>query len=99
MSVRDLKVQFKNSMLIIEQIKNDEWEFSGGYPFDFKSGFTCYTASRDGVTLWVANGAYGCRIENKPWVLGIFGVLVWLFAAQSRVYKLESEKKRRPHEL
>lgn len=91
--------EFKNALAIIKQIKNNEWEFTGRYPYDFKPHFTCFTAERNGVELWVANGVFSCGIRDKPWQLKGFGVLVWCFAAKKRVKELESKMKRKPEDL
>ena len=91
--------KLKNALAIIKQIKNNEWEFKGHYPYEFRSYFKCYTAERKGVVLWVANGALACGIRDRYWDMGFFGVLVWFFAARKKVKELERIKKRKPHDL
>lgn len=97
--MKTLIQQFKNAMAIIRQIKADEWEFKGFYEYEFKANFTCFTAERKNVELWVANGAFFCQINNKPWELGIFGVLVWFCGAAKRKKALEKKMHRKPSDL
>lgn len=91
--------QYRNAMTIIEQMKRGEWEFTGWYPFDRRPGFECYTANRDGVELWVANGGFFCGIRDKPWELGVFGHLVWHFGAKQRKRTLERKMRRQPSDM
>ena len=91
--------KLRNALAIIKQIKAGEWEFSGHYPYIFKPYFRCYTAKRKNVELWVGNGAFSCGIRNKPHELGIYGILVWFFAARKEVKKLERENYKKTSDL
>ena len=95
-NMNELLVQYKNASKIIKQIELGEWEFTGHYPFDFEPRFTCFTAKRKGVELWVVNGGGNCHIRDKPWILGIFSHLVWHMGAKQRVRELEEAKRRKP---
>lgn len=92
--------QIKNAFLIIKQIKQGEWEFKGMYEYSFSPHFKCYTAHREGLDLWVANGAWACGIRDQRWQLGALGGrLVWYLAARIEVKKLERRMKRKPANL
>ena len=91
--------QFKNATAIIKQIKANEWKFTGNYEYVFSDKFICYTAERNGLKLWLASGPFECHIRNKPWELGIFGLLVWYGGARGKKKQLEREKRRQPTDL
>lgn len=90
------KQQLKNAIITIKQIRNNEWVFQGHHQYKFTDNFTCYRAVRGDHSLWCANGAFSCGIENKPWELGKFGMLVWWFAARKKTRKLELKMRRQP---
>ena len=94
-----LKQKFKNAESIIKQINDGEWEFTGHYPDSFDGKFICYTAKRNGIELWLGNGAFSCQIRDKPWELGMFGVWVWFSGAGKRARALERSKRRQPSDL
>ena len=92
--------ELKNALAIIRQMKRGEWEFKGHYLYGFESNFTCCTAERRGVELWLASGAFFCSVREEPWQLGIIGgQLVWWLAARKRVRELENKMKRKPRDL
>ncbi|MCX7132498.1 hypothetical protein [Aeromonas sp.] len=97
--VKALCQQYRNAMTIIEQMKRGEWEFKGHYRYDWKPGFTCFTAERNGVELWGANGGFFCGVRDKSWELGIFGHLVWHFGAKQAKRSLERKMRRRPSDM
>lgn len=95
----DIVRQFKNAIAVIDQIKREEWGFRGHYDYDFSPRFRCYVATRNGIELWLASGATCCRIRDRPWELGIFGILVWYCGAGKRARALEKKMRRRPSDL
>ncbi|MBW3514923.1 hypothetical protein KO537_09330 [Shewanella sp. NKUCC01_JLK] len=97
--MKTLIQQFKNAMAIIRQMKAEEWEFEGHYKYEFKAQFTCFTAKRKGIELWVANGPMFCHISDKDWELGPFGWLVWYGGAGKRKKALEKKMRLRPSDL
>ncbi|AMQ43668.1 hypothetical protein AMS64_22045 [Aeromonas veronii] len=97
--IKDLRQQYRNAMAIIEQMKRGEWEFKGHYLYDFTPEFRCYTAERDNVELWLANGGFFCGVRDKPWELGIFGHLVWHFGAKQAKRALERKMRRQPSDM
>ena len=91
--------QLANAFAIIKQINNNEWEFSGHYMYN-SDKFICFRATRNGISLWLANGGWWCEIEDEPWQLGILGGwLVWLFAARKHAIALEKKMRKRPNNL
>ncbi|MFQ1711923.1 hypothetical protein ACK39D_05365 [Aeromonas veronii] len=97
--MKHLIQQYRNAIAIINQMKAGEWEFTGHYPCKWQADFKFYTAERNGVELWVANGAFFCGIRDEPWQLGIFGHLVWHFGAKQGRKALEIKMHRRPSDL
>lgn len=97
--MKTLIQQFKNAMAIIRQMKAGEWEFEGHYDSEFKAKFTCLTAKRKGVELWVGNYPETLAIMDKPWELGPFGWLVWYGGAGKRKKALEKKMRRKPSDL
>lgn len=91
--------KLKNALAIINQIRNGEWEFKGYYPYSFKPYFKCYTAERKNIELWVTSGMFSCGIRDKPQEVGIYGILIWLFAARKEVRKLERKMYRKTSDL
>lgn len=91
--------QFKNALSIVKQVHNDEWEFKGFYEHEHRTNFSCYTARRQGIELWLANGVFFCGVRDKPWELGPFGFIVWYGGARKRAKALEKRMKRQPTEL
>lgn len=91
--------RLKNAIAIIKQIKNGEWEFEGRYPYTFKPDFKCYIAKRKNIELWVANGAFSCGVRDEPQQVGVYGVLIWFFAARKEVKKLERKMYRKTSDL
>lgn len=97
--MKTLIQQFKNAMAIIRQMKANEWEFEGHYESERKAKFTCFTAKRKGVELWVGNYAEFVEITDKPWELGPFNWLVWYGGARKRKKALEKKMRRKPSDL
>jgi hypothetical protein len=97
--MRDVLQQLRNAITIIKQIRKGEWKFEGHFRFDNEPEFTCFTAHRNDIELWVASGAWNCEIRGRPWELGVFGHLVWHFGAKQNVRRLERRMKRRPSDL
>lgn len=97
--MKTLIQQFKNAMAIIRQMKAEEWVFEGYYEYIHHPEFTCSTAKRCGVVMWVPSYSRRCEILNEPWQLGVFGVLVWYFGAGKRKKALEKKMHRRPSDL
>ncbi|WP_421179294.1 hypothetical protein [Aeromonas enteropelogenes] len=97
--IEDLRQQYRNAMTIIEQMKRGEWEFKGHYPYSSSSKFECFTAERNGVELWLANGALFCGVRDRYWELGIFGHLVWHFGAKQAARALERKMRRHPSDM
>lgn len=97
--MKTLIQQFKNAMAIIRQMKANEWEFEGFYESERKAKFTCYTAKRKGVELWVGNYPESLEIMDKPWELGPFNWLVWYGGAAKRKKALEKKMRRKPSDL
>ncbi|WP_210498847.1 hypothetical protein [Vibrio crassostreae] len=96
MSITKRKVQqFKNSVAIIKQIRNDEWEFKGHREYSHnENSFKCFTAERNDVELWLANGCLSCGIRDKRWELGfVGGLMVWFLAAKKRLKALEKANR------
>lgn len=97
--IKDLCQQYRNAMTIIEQMKRGEWAFKGQYVCSSDRTVTCYWAERNGVRIWVASGGFFCKVEDKPWELGIFGHLVWHFGAKQAKRTLECKMRRRPSDM
>ncbi|MFK5949866.1 MAG: hypothetical protein QM500_13975 [Methylococcales bacterium] len=91
--------EFKNALAITKQIKNNEWKFTGHYPYDFQAKFKCFTAERNGIELWVANGVFSCGIRDQQWHTKNFGWIIWCFAAKKCVKELEKRMLRKPKDL
>ncbi|RKJ92165.1 hypothetical protein D6R50_06325 [Aeromonas veronii] len=92
--IKRLQQQYRNALAVIEQMKRGEWEFKGHYQDEHSPKFECYTAERNGVELWVANGGFFCGVRYRYWELGIFGHLVWHFGAKQAVRTLERKMRR-----
>jgi hypothetical protein len=86
--------KFQRSRLVIQQIKNGEWipeynNISGDH----------LTAHRNGVELWIGNGACFCDIEQANVFGYVFRHYVWWAAARklkkyadrNKKYQLENE--------
>lgn len=97
--IKRLQQQYRNARAVIEQMKRGEWEFKGHYQYEWSPEFKCYTAVRNGVELWVANGGFFCGVRDKPWELGICGHLVWHFGAKQAVRTLERKMRREPSDM
>jgi len=92
-----IKRQWKNSNAIIKQLNNDEWKFIYN---PLTRG--CCDAEKDGLVLWVSNGAWFCEIQRQyPLPIGlIFRHYVWWMAARkktrqaNRKFRKEKEKEK-----
>lgn len=94
-----IKQQLKNALAIVEQMHNGEWEFNGHYE-EFSGKFCCYTASRNNIKIWLANGGWFCSIYNEPWQLGhLGGWIVWLLAGRKYARQLERKMLKQPDDL
>jgi len=81
--------KFKNAQIVIQQLKNGEWEFH----YNRLVG-RCCTAHREGRGLWVSNGAWFVDVDGT----NAFGFVFrhWVWWAAARKARLQADKRLRP---
>ena len=83
---------YKNAKAVIQQIKNNEWDFEIS---DYSE--RCYFGKKDGLQLWVSNGGFFCDIHKLNIAGSIetnaFGYLFrhWVWFAAAKQAKNKSE--------
>ena len=94
-----IKQQIKNALAIVKQMHNGEWEFRGHYD-QLCGKFKCFRASRNNISIWLANGGWWCSIENEPWQLGYLGGwVVWVLAGRKYAKEFERKMLKQPNDL
>lgn len=85
-SIRRFKKRFKNANAAVKQIRAGEWQFPVRYG-------RCFTAEKDGLEIWVANGPLFC--DTDPASFGfLFRHYVWWMAAGSAIRQVEAELRK-----
>ena len=88
--INDFYKQWLNSKAVVKQLRNDEWQFK----YNDLAGHCC-TTERNGVVLWIANGAWFCVIETDPKAFGlIFRHYVWWAAARRKTKEANNKPKK-----
>jgi hypothetical protein len=80
--------KFQRARLVIQQIKNGEWIPRYN---DIDSGHL--TAHRNGVELWIGNGAWFCDIKETNAFGYVFRHYVWWAAARKLKRDADKNKK------